>query len=266
MIGRNEDAKAVVGADPALPLVGIGPDGEIRIGTRQLHLARLDAKPGVERDHAGLIGKQRIDVELLDRRAIDDELRQPHQRLGDRREIGRRPVAIAFEQLVDARLLHEIARKLDVERRQRHGRIVDDSVAVPPAPNNSDSKPLAGARIAGSLHMTVQTAVLIETLVALGAEVRWASCNIFSTQDHAAAAVVAGPTGSTGSRPKGVRNGQAQYWECTESGSWTVGDRRPNMILDDGGDATLLLHKGVEFTKAGAVPRGRPRGSPPSTG
>ena len=126
----------------------------------------------------------------------------------------------------------------------------------------SDSKPLAGARIAGSLHMTVQTAVLIETLVALGAEVRWASCNIFSTQDHAAAAVVAGPTGSA-EQPKGVPvfawkgESLAEYWECTERiMDW--GDRRPNMILDDGGDATLLLHKGVEFTKAGAVPETGP--------
>ncbi len=126
----------------------------------------------------------------------------------------------------------------------------------------SDSKPLAGARIAGSLHMTVQTAVLIETLVALGAEVRWASCNIFSTQDHAAAAVVAGPTGSA-EQPKGVPvfawkgESLAEYWECTERiMDW--GDRRPNMILDDGGDATLLLHKGVEFTKAGAVPEAGP--------
>ena len=126
----------------------------------------------------------------------------------------------------------------------------------------SDSKPLAGARIAGSLHMTVQTAVLIETLVALGAEVRWASCNIFSTQDHAAAAVVAGPTGSA-EQPKGVPvfawkgESLAEYWECTERiMDW--GDRRPNMILDDGGDATLLLHKGVEFSKAGAVPEAGP--------
>ncbi len=122
----------------------------------------------------------------------------------------------------------------------------------------SDAKPLAGARIAGSLHMTVQTAVLIETLVALGAEVRWASCNIFSTQDHAAAAVVVGPNG-TAEQPKGVPvfawKGEtlAEYWECTERiMDW--GDRRPNMILDDGGDATLLVHKGVEFNKAGAVP------------
>ncbi len=121
-----------------------------------------------------------------------------------------------------------------------------------------DSKPLAGARIAGSLHMTVQTAVLIETLVALGAEVRWASCNIFSTQDHAAAAIVVGANG-TPENPQGVPvfawKGETleEYWACTEQIlDW--GDRRPNMILDDGGDATLLVHKGVEFAKAGAVP------------
>ncbi|GAA0344887.1 adenosylhomocysteinase [Micropruina glycogenica] len=121
-----------------------------------------------------------------------------------------------------------------------------------------DSKPLAGARIAGSLHMTVQTAVLIETLVALGAEVRWASCNIFSTQDHAAAAIVVGPDG-TPDDPQGVPvfawKGETlgEYWACTEQIlDW--GDRKPNMILDDGGDATLLVHKGVEFAKAGVVP------------
>ena len=125
-----------------------------------------------------------------------------------------------------------------------------------------ESKPLAGARIAGSLHMTVQTAVLIETLVALGAEVRWASCNIFSTQDHAAAAVVVGPHGTV-EDPQGVPvfawKGETlpEYWACTEQIlDW--GDRRPNMILDDGGDATLLVHKGVEFAKAGAVPEPGP--------
>ncbi len=122
-----------------------------------------------------------------------------------------------------------------------------------------DSKPLTGARITGSLHMTVQTAVLIETLVALGARVRWASCNIFSTQDHAAAAVVVGPTG-TPEAPSGVPvfawKGESleEYWWCTEQVLlWPDGDG-PNMILDDGGDATLLVHKGVEFEKAGAVP------------
>ncbi len=122
-----------------------------------------------------------------------------------------------------------------------------------------ESKPLSGARIAGSLHMTVQTAVLIETLVALGAEVRWASCNIFSTQDSAAAAAVVGPNGTVDA-PAGVPvfawKGETldEYWWCTEQIlSWPDG-QGPNMILDDGGDATLLVHKGVEFEKAGAVP------------
>ena len=121
------------------------------------------------------------------------------------------------------------------------------------------SKPLKGARISGSLHMTIQTAVLIETLVELGAEVRWASCNIFSTQDHAAAAVVIGPNG-TAEDPQGVPvfawKGETleEYWWCTEQMmTWPDGNL-PNMILDDGGDATLLVHKGVEFEKAGAVP------------
>jgi adenosylhomocysteinase len=120
-------------------------------------------------------------------------------------------------------------------------------------------KPLKGARISGSLHMTIQTAVLIETLVELGAEVRWASCNIFSTQDHAAAAVAVGPNG-TPDAPAGIPvfawKGETleEYWWCTEQMmAWPDGDGA-NMILDDGGDATLLLHKGVEFEKAGAVP------------
>src|ERR1700759_372232 len=116
-----------------------------------------------------------------------------------------------------------------------------------------------GARIAGSLHMTVQTAVLIETLVALGAEVRWASCNIFSTQDHAAAAVVVGPEG-TPEDPQGVPvyawKGETleEYWWCTEQALPCPDGDGPNMILDDGGDATLLVHKGAEFERAGAVP------------
>ncbi len=121
------------------------------------------------------------------------------------------------------------------------------------------SQPLKGARISGSLHMTIQTAVLIETLVQLGAEVRWASCNIFSTQDHAAAAVVIGPNG-TAENPQGVPvyawKGETleEYWWATDQMmTWPDGDG-PNMILDDGGDATMLLHKGVEFEKAGAVP------------
>ena len=121
------------------------------------------------------------------------------------------------------------------------------------------SKPLAGARISGSLHMTIQTAVLIETLVELGAEVRWASCNIFSTQDHAAAAVAIGPNG-TDADPQGVPvfawKGETleEYWWCTEQMMSWEGDDGPNMILDDGGDATLLVHRGVEFEKNGEVP------------
>ena len=126
----------------------------------------------------------------------------------------------------------------------------------------SDSKPLTGARITGSLHMTVQTAVLIETLVALGAQVRWASCNIFSTQDHAAAAVAVGPDG-TPEDPRGIPvfawKGESleEYWWCTEQAlTWPgAGEQSgPNMLLDDGGDATLLVHKGAEFEAAGAVP------------
>ncbi len=130
----------------------------------------------------------------------------------------------------------------------------------------ADSQPLAGARVTGSLHMTIQTAVLIETLVALGADVRWASCNIFSTQDHAAAAVVVGPDGSP-EDPRGVPvyawKGEtlAEYWWCTEQAlSWGAPSQDgwvgagPNMILDDGGDATLLVHKGVEYERARAVP------------
>jgi len=123
----------------------------------------------------------------------------------------------------------------------------------------ADAQPLKGARITGSLHMTIQTAVLIETLVALGAEVRWASCNIFSTQDHAAAAVVVGPDG-TPENPSGTPvfawKGETleEYWWCTEQALSWGDDGGPNMILDDGGDATLLIHKGVEFERAGAVP------------
>ena len=123
----------------------------------------------------------------------------------------------------------------------------------------ADSQPLRGARITGSLHMTIQTAVLIETLVALGAEVRWASCNIFSTQDHAAAAVVVGPDG-TPEEPRGVPvfawKGETldEYWWCTDQALSWPGSDGPNMILDDGGDATLLIHEGVEYEAAGAVP------------
>ncbi|HEX4981703.1 MAG TPA: adenosylhomocysteinase [Ilumatobacteraceae bacterium] len=121
------------------------------------------------------------------------------------------------------------------------------------------NQPLAGARITGSLHMTVQTAVLIETLVDLGAQVRWASCNIFSTQDHAAAAVVVGRDG-TPDAPAGVPvyawKGESleEYWWCTERVLRWPDGAGPNMILDDGGDATLLVHKGVEFERSGAVP------------
>src|SRR5205823_12577824 len=125
---------------------------------------------------------------------------------------------------------------------------------------HGDSQPLAGARIAGSIHMTIQTAVLIETLVALGAQVRWASCNIFSTQDHAAAAIAASGI------PVYAWKGETldEYWWCTEqvlrwpqgpSGPLSGGHAEgPNMILDDGGDATLVVHLGVEFEKAGKVP------------
>ncbi|MFO0962748.1 MAG: adenosylhomocysteinase [Phycisphaerales bacterium] len=119
--------------------------------------------------------------------------------------------------------------------------------------------PLKGARITGSLHMTIQTAVLIETLVELGAEVRWASCNIFSTQDHAAAAVAVGPTG-TPENPKGIPvfawKGETldEYWWCTWQALNWPGGKGPNMILDDGGDATLLVHRGLAFEKQGSVP------------
>jgi adenosylhomocysteinase len=123
----------------------------------------------------------------------------------------------------------------------------------------ADAQPLKGARITGSLHMTIQTAVLIETLTALGAEVRWCSCNIFSTQDHAAAAVAVGPEG-TPEDPQGVPvyawKGETleEYWWCTEQVvRWPDGSG-PNMILDDGGDATMLVHKGLEYERAGAVP------------
>jgi adenosylhomocysteinase len=121
-------------------------------------------------------------------------------------------------------------------------------------------KPLAGQRITGSLHMTIQTAVLIETLTELGADVRWASCNIFSTQDHAAAAVVVG-RGGTPEAPRGVPvfawKGETleEYWECTERALDFGDGKGPTQIVDDGGDATLLIHKGFEFEQAGKVPR-----------
>jgi adenosylhomocysteinase len=120
-------------------------------------------------------------------------------------------------------------------------------------------QPLAGARIMGSLHMTVQTAVLIETLVDLGADVRWVSCNIFSTQDHAAAAVAVGRDGTV-ENPRGIAvfawKGETleEYWWCTEQALMWPDGKGPNMLLDDGGDATLLVHKGAEFEKAGRIP------------
>ncbi|MEU8305304.1 adenosylhomocysteinase [Actinomadura sp. NPDC048955] len=123
----------------------------------------------------------------------------------------------------------------------------------------SAAKPLRGAKIMGSLHMTIQTAVLIETLVDLGADVRWVSCNIFSTQDHAAAAIVVGRDGTVDD-PKGVPvfawKGETleEYWWCTDQALRWPDGTGPNMILDDGGDATLLVHKGAEYEKAGAVP------------
>src|SRR5262245_33692625 len=123
----------------------------------------------------------------------------------------------------------------------------------------AQAQPLRGARISGSLHMTIQTAVLIETLAALGAQVRWASCNIFSTQDHAAAAVAVGPEG-TPAAPKGIPvfawKGETlqEYWWCTDQALTWPGRDGPNMILDDGGDAKLLVHKGAAYEKAGAVP------------
>ena len=124
---------------------------------------------------------------------------------------------------------------------------------------HAGERPLEGARVMGSLHMTIQTAVLIETLVELGADVRWASCNIFSTQDHAAAATVAGPTGSA-HEPRGVPvyawKGEtlAEYWWCTLQALTWPGDRGPTLIVDDGGDATLLVHLGLEYEEAGAIP------------
>src|ERR1700754_3947278 len=135
-------------------------------------------------------------------------------------------------------------------------------------------KPLAGARIMGSLHMTIQTAVLIETLTELGADVRWVSCNIFSTQDHAAAAVVVGrtETGGTPENPKGTPvfawKGETleEYWWCTsEALMWPDGSG-PTLIVDDGGDATLLVHKGVEFEKVGRVPAFKPESDPEEWG
>src|SRR5712672_2908821 len=132
-------------------------------------------------------------------------------------------------------------------------------------------KPFAGMQIMGSLHMTIQTAVLIETLADLGADVRWVSCNIFSTQDHAAAAVVVGKTGTV-AKPNGIPvyawKGESleEYWWCTnEAIEWPDGTG-PTSIVDDGGDATLLLHKGTEFEKAGKVPAFKPESEPEEWG
>src|SRR6476620_3090577 len=124
---------------------------------------------------------------------------------------------------------------------------------------HSAARPLAGARIMGSLHMTVQTAVLIETLTELGADVRWVSCNIFSTQDHAAAAVAVGKNGTV-DNPKGIAvfawKGETleEYWWCTEQALMWPDGSGPNLILDDGGDATMLVHKGADYELAGEVP------------
>src|SRR5919199_1326008 len=132
-------------------------------------------------------------------------------------------------------------------------------------------QPLKGAKIMGSLHMTIQTAVLIETLKALGADVRWVSCNIFSTQDHAAAAAVVGPDG-TPEQPRGVPvyawKGETleEYWWCTEQALMWPDGSGPNMILDDGGDATLLVHKGAEFERAGRIPDFDPQQDPEEWG
>src|SRR5215211_4590572 len=135
-------------------------------------------------------------------------------------------------------------------------------------------KPLAGAKVMGSLHMTVQTAVLIETLTELGADVRWVSCNIFSTQDHAAAAVVVGrpESGGTPANPQGTPvfawKGETleEYWWCTSEALMWPDGTGPTQIVDDGGDATLLLHKGVEFEKAAKVPAYNPDKDPEEWG
>src|SRR5919201_1175113 len=138
----------------------------------------------------------------------------------------------------------------------------------------SAAKPLAGARIMGSLHMTIQTAVLIETLTELGADVRWVSCNIFSTQDHAAAAVVVGrpETGGTPENPQGIPvfawKGETleEYWWCTAEALRWPDNSGPVQIVDDGGDATLFVHKALEFETAGKVPAFNPASDPEEWG
>src|SRR3989442_7440794 len=139
---------------------------------------------------------------------------------------------------------------------------------------HAGKKPVAGARIMDSLHMTIQTAVLIETLTELGAGIRWVSCNIFSTQDHAAAAVVVGrsETGGTPESPKGTPvfawKGETldEYWWCTSEALEWPDASGPTLIVDDGGDATLVVHKGVEFEKAGRVPAFKPESDPEEWG
>src|SRR5688500_18738395 len=133
------------------------------------------------------------------------------------------------------------------------------------------AQPLRGAKIMGSLHMTVQTAVLIETLVDLGADVRWVSCNIFSTQDHAAAAVAVGRTGTVDApagTPVFAWKGETleEYWWCTEQALMWPDGSGPNMLLDDGGDATLLVHKGAEYEKSGVIPQFDPENDPEEWG
>src|SRR5688572_30515653 len=133
------------------------------------------------------------------------------------------------------------------------------------------AQPLKGAKIMGSLHMTVQTAVLIETLVDLGASVRWVSCNIFSTQDHAAAAVAVGRTGTVDApagTPVFAWKGETleEYWWCTEQALMWPDGSGPNMLLDDGGDATLLVHKGAEYEKSGVIPQFDPENDPEEWG
>src|SRR6202049_778952 len=139
---------------------------------------------------------------------------------------------------------------------------------------HGSSTPLAGARIMGSLHMTIQTAVLVETLNELGADVRWVSCNIFSTQDHAAAAVVVGrpETGGTVNNPRGTpvfawkgETLEEYLWCTTEALEWPD-SKGPTLIVDDGGDATLLVHKGVEFEKSGTVPAFKAESEPEEGG